>query len=114
MNAKIYDSNNKLIHESNQYFSEQKVAIFPISEIEDESLFRSIYNKIIRFFGLDSIRHLKYANDYNVVANALDGSKNIVVNKNEKRSIPMIGARKGKTLQRMVPTIININNLYIF
>jgi two-component system sensor histidine kinase ChvG len=83
LNAKIYDSNNKLIHESNQYFSEQKVAIFPISEIEDESLFRSIYNKIIRFFGLDSIRHLKYANDYNVVANALDGSKNIVVNKNQ-------------------------------
>ena len=83
LNAKIYDSNNKLIHESNQYFSEQKVAIFPISEIEDESLFWSIYNKIIRFFGLDSIRHLKYANDYNVVANALNGSKNIVVNKNQ-------------------------------
>ena len=83
LNAKIYDSNNKLIHESNQFFSEQKVAIFPISEIEDKSLFRSIYNKIIRFFGLDSIRHLKYANDYNVVANALDGSKNIVVNKNQ-------------------------------
>ena len=83
LNAKIYDSNNKLIHESNQFFSEQKVAIFPISEIEDESLFRSIYNKIIRFFGLDSIRHLQYANDYNVVANALNGSKNIVVNKNQ-------------------------------
>ncbi len=83
LNAKIYDSNNKLIHESNQFFLEQKVAIFPISEIEDESLFWSIYNKIIRFFGLDSIRHLKYANDYNVVANALDGSKNIVVNKNQ-------------------------------
>ena len=83
LNAKIYDSNNKLIHESNQFFSEQKVAIFPISEIEDESLFWSIYNKITRFFGLDSIRHLKYANDYNVVANALDGSKNIVVNKNQ-------------------------------
>ena len=83
MNAKIYDSNNKLIHESNQFFSEQKVAIFPISEIENESLFWSIYNKITRFFGLDSIRHLKYANDYNVVANALDGSKNIVVNKNQ-------------------------------
>ena len=83
LNAKIYDSNNKLIHESNQFFSEQKVAIFPISEIEDESLFWSIYNKIIRFFGLDSIRHLKYANDYNVVANALNGSKNIVVNKNQ-------------------------------
>ena len=83
LNAKIYDSNNKLIHESNQFFSEQKVAIFPISEIEDESLFWSIYNKIIRFFGLDSIRHLQYANDYNVVANALNGSKNIVVNKNQ-------------------------------
>ena len=83
LNAKIYDSNNKLIHESNQFFSEQKVAIFPISKIEDKSLFWSIYNKIIRFFGLDSIRHLKYANDYNVVANALDGSKNIVVNKNQ-------------------------------
>lgn len=83
LNAKIYDSNNKLIHESNQFFLEQKVAIFPISEIEDESLFWSIYNKIIRFFGLDSIRHLEYANDYNVVANALDGSKNIVVNKNQ-------------------------------
>tara|TARA_Y100000816_G_scaffold107648_1_gene75038 strand:+ start:714 stop:2339 length:1626 start_codon:yes stop_codon:yes gene_type:complete len=83
LNAKIYDSNNKLIHESNQFFSEQKVAIFPISEIENESLFWSIYNKITRFFGLDSIRHLKYANDYNVVANALDGSKNIVVNKNQ-------------------------------
>ena len=83
LNAKIYDSNNKLIHESNQFFSEQKVAIFPISEIEDRSLFWSIYNKITRFFGLDSIRHLKYANDYNVVANALDGSKNIVVNKNQ-------------------------------
>tara|TARA_B000000609_G_C24181570_1_gene358985 strand:+ start:1107 stop:2732 length:1626 start_codon:yes stop_codon:yes gene_type:complete len=83
LNAKIYDSNNKLIHESNQFFSEQKVAIFPISEIEDGSLFWSIYNKITRFFGLDSIRHLKYANDYNVVANALDGSKNIVVNKNQ-------------------------------
>ena len=63
LNAKIYDSNNKLIHESNQYFSEQKVAIFPISEIEDGSLFWSIYNKLTRFFGLDSIRHLKYAND---------------------------------------------------
>ena len=83
LNAKIYDSNNKLIHESNQFFSEHKVAIFPISEIEDGSLFWSIYNKIIRFFGLDSIRHLRYANDYNVVANALDGSKNIVVNKNQ-------------------------------
>ena len=47
LNAKIYDSNNKLIHESNQFFSEQKVAIFPISKIEDKSLFWSIYNKII-------------------------------------------------------------------
>ncbi len=83
LNAKVYDSNNKLIHESNQFFSEQKVAIFPISETKDKSLFWSIYNKLIRFFGLDSIRHLKYANDYNVVSNALDGSKNIVVNKNQ-------------------------------
>ena len=56
-----------------------------ISDIRDRRRkpFWSIYNKIIRFFGLDSIRHLKYANDYNVVANALDGSKNIVVNKNQ-------------------------------
>ena len=83
LNAKIYDSNNKLIHESNQFFSEREVAIFPISEIEDRSLFWSVYNKLINFFGLDSIRHLKYANDYSVVSNALDGSKNIVVNKNQ-------------------------------
>jgi two-component system sensor histidine kinase ChvG len=83
LNAKIYDSNNKLIHESNQFFSEREVAIFPISEIEDRSLFWSVYNKLLSFFGLDSIRHLKYANDYSVVSNALDGSKNIVVNKNQ-------------------------------
>ena len=83
LNAKIYDSNNKLIHESNQFFSDQKVAIFPISEIENRSFFWSAYNRIIGFFGLDSIRHLEYATDYNVVSNALDGSKYIVVNKDQ-------------------------------
>ena len=83
LNAKIYDSNNKLIHESNQFFSDQKVAIFPISEIENRSFFWSAYNRLIRFFGLDSIRHLEYATDYNVVSNALDGSKYIVVNKDQ-------------------------------
>ncbi len=83
LNAKIYDSNNKLIHESNQFFSDQKVAIFPISEIENRSFFWSAYNSLIRFFGLDSIRHLEYATDYNVVSNALDGSKYIVVNKDQ-------------------------------
>ena len=83
LNAKIYDSNNKLIHESNQFFSDQKVAIFPISEIENRSFFWSAYNRIIGFFGLDTIRHLEYATDYNVVSNALDGSKYIVVNKDQ-------------------------------
>ena len=83
LNAKIYDSNNKLIHESNQFFSDQKVAIFPISEIENRSFFWSAYNRLIRFFGLDSIRHLEYATDYNVVSNALDGNKYIVVNKDQ-------------------------------
>ena len=83
LNAKIYDSNNKLIHESNQFFSDQKVAIFPISEIENRSFFWSAYNRLIGFFGLDSIRHLEYATDYNVVSNALDGSKYIVVNKDQ-------------------------------
>tara|TARA_B100000900_G_scaffold409127_1_gene424506 strand:+ start:243 stop:1874 length:1632 start_codon:yes stop_codon:yes gene_type:complete len=83
LNAKIYDSNNILIHESNQFFSEKKVDTFPISDIKNNIFFRSIYNKIIRFLGLDSIRYLDYPTDYNTVSNALDGTKNIVVNKNE-------------------------------
>ena len=83
LNAKIYDSTNKLIHESNQFFLEQKVAIFPISEIENKSFFWSIYNKLMKLFALDSIKHLDYATDQNALSNALDGSKNVVVNKNE-------------------------------
>ena len=83
LNAKIYDSTNKLIHESNQFFLEQKVATFPISEIENKSFFWSIYNKLMKLFALDSIEHLDYATDQNALSNALDGSKNVVVNKNE-------------------------------
>ena len=83
LNAKIYDSTNKLIHESNQFFLEQKVAIFPISEIENKSFFWSIYNKLMKLFALDSIKHLDYVTDQTALSNALDGSKNIVVNKNE-------------------------------
>ena len=83
LNAKIYDSTNKLIHESNQFFLEQKVATFPISEIENKSFFWSIYNKLMKLFALDSIKHLDYVTDQNALSNALDGSKNIVVNKNE-------------------------------
>ena len=37
----------------------------------------------ICFVGFVCIRHVKYAFDFDVVANALDGSKNIVVNKNQ-------------------------------
>ena len=37
----------------------------------------------MKLFALDSIKHLDYATDQNALSNALDGSKNVVVNKNE-------------------------------
>ena len=82
LNAKIYDSNNNIIHDSNYYFYGKNINKDALNPIE-ENYFKAFYSKFIKEIGFDSIYDLNYETDYKTLSRALKGSKNIVVNKNE-------------------------------
>jgi len=82
LNAKIYDSNNNIIHNSNDYFYGKNINKVSLSPIK-ESFFKTFYSKFLKKIGFDSISDLNFETDYKTLSRALKGSKNIVVNKNE-------------------------------
>ena len=82
LNAKIYDSNNNIIHDSNYYFYGKNINKNTLNPIE-KNYFKTLYSKFIKEIGFDSIYDLNYETDYKTLSRALKGSKNIVVNKNE-------------------------------
>ncbi len=82
LNAKIYDSNNNIIHDSNYYFYGKNINKDALNPIE-KSYFKAFYSEFIKDIGFDSIYDLNYETDYKTLSRALKGSKNIVVNKNE-------------------------------
>ena len=82
LNAKIYDSNNNIIHNSNDYFYGKNINKVSLSPIK-ESFFKTFYSKFLKKIGFDSISDLNFETDYKTLSRALKGSKNIAVNKNE-------------------------------
>ena len=82
LNAKIYDSNDNIIHNSNDYFYGKNINKVSLSPIK-ESFFKTFYSKFLKKIGFDSINDLNFETDYKTLSRALKGSKNIVVNKNE-------------------------------
>ena len=82
LNAKVYDSNNNIIHNSNDYFYGKNINKVSLSPIK-ESFFKKFYSKFLKKIGFDSISDLNFETDYKTLSRALKGSKNIVVNKNE-------------------------------
>jgi two-component system sensor histidine kinase ChvG len=59
LNAKIYDSNNNIIHDSDYYFYGKNINKDALNPIE-KNYFKVFYSKFIKEIGFDSIYDLNY------------------------------------------------------
>lgn len=82
--AQIYDSNNILMHDSNEFFFNKNIQISDLQLMQKESFFTSTYTKTLNKLGFNNINNTLYSNNFSLLSDALNGNNNIVVSKNKK------------------------------
>lgn len=82
--AQVYDSNNKQMHDSNEFFLRKNIKKNNLQLSKENNFFTNIYLNTLNKLGINNLNRLKYSTDFNLLSDALNGSNNIVVSENEK------------------------------
>ena len=82
--AQVYDSNNKQMHDSNEFFLRKNIKKNNLQLSKENNFFTNIYLNTLNKLGINNLNRLKYSTNFNLLSDALNGSNNIVVSENEK------------------------------
>tara|TARA_E500000075_G_scaffold133249_1_gene146885 strand:- start:1439 stop:2992 length:1554 start_codon:yes stop_codon:yes gene_type:complete len=82
--AQVYDSNNKQMHDSNEFFLRKNIKKNNRQLSKENNFFTNIYLNTLNKLGINNLNRLKYSTNFNLLSDALNGSNNIVVSENEK------------------------------
>lgn len=82
--AQVYDSNNKQMHDSNEFFLRKNIKKNNLQLSKENNFFTNIYLNTLNKLGINNSNRLKYSTNFNLLSDALNGSNNIVVSENEK------------------------------
>ncbi|MBH21489.1 MAG: histidine kinase [Rhodobiaceae bacterium] len=82
--AQVYDSNNKLMHDSNEFFLRKNIKKNNLQLSNENNFFTNIYLNTLNKLDINNLNRLKYSTNFNLLSDALNGSNNIVVSENEK------------------------------
>lgn len=82
--AQVYDSNNKLMHDSNVFFLRKNIKKNNLQLSNENNFFTNIYLNTLNKLDINNLNRLKYSTNFNLLSDALNGSNNIVVSENEK------------------------------
>lgn len=82
--AQVYDSNNKQMHDSNEFFLRKNIKKNNLQLSNENNFFTNIYLNTLNKLDINNLNRLKYSTNFNLLSDALNGSNNIVVSENEK------------------------------
>ena len=82
--AQVYDSNNKQMHDSNEFFLRKNIKRNNLQLSNENNFFTNIYLNTLNKLDINNLNRLKYSTNFNLLSDALNGSNNIVVSENEK------------------------------
>ena len=82
--AQVYDSNNKQMHDSNEFFLRKNIKRNNLQLSKENNFFTNIYLNTLNKLDINNLNRLKYSTNFNLLSDALNGSNNIVVSENEK------------------------------